>query len=688
VSALSFDGQVQWTWDFVREVLKFHGDRWSGEQWLKHKQGRVTWREQFLCSRDMALHGDTLIIPAGGSIVWLQDAGAAPRLVAGYAPNESPATLGLSVDAQGDVYRQWFRRDNNGSIERLRLVDRKPESSFVAGTESNYNTDASMGFSAVSIRDGAVYRCRPEEGVGLCRHSGGETQTLGDYPAIAQPVLAGDKVIVSCLDGRLAVVPLDADQSPWVFQTPHGRPLSSPAAVARGLVVCGGEDGYLYVLGPGQDVADTGPPLDLPRIRSPLSGRYTAAEYNWDTHFANQANTNRTLQELQLPLAMRWIRRCEGTIKHLSTFGGGRVYTHTAEGQIMAVEQETGRLLWRVFYPGVHVSFTTPAYHDERLYVPQAGLRQSRLRCLDAATGRLIWEVPFSGSPSWNRQIPPLIHDGLIFYQFGTGQYTGRTWLFEHQSTFGFPPDQTPLVRAWELETGREVWSRDFSEYGHGGDDAGMCLADGTLYYSCYFGDKASKGVTAALDPKSGAIKWLTTKYSVHAGCAPSVDNGRLYLGGYNAVDGKVNRVWCLDTATGELVWKSDPVERAIHTVTIAGNRLFTHAQYRQGYLLDAGSGQVLCELTQGYRCTRFTMDGDYLLGPNMDVIDTAHDNRLLSSGPAVDVLQCVGAQISNGRLFYTANGSGLQLSMSYGEEASLSTGPCRFDTVSRSTPD
>jgi hypothetical protein len=51
-------------------------------------------------------------------------------------------------------------------------------------------------------------------------------------------------------------------------------------------------------------------------------------------------------------------------------------------------------------------------------------------------------------------------------------------------------------------------------------------------------------------------------------------------------------------------------------------------------------------------------------------VIDTADGNRLVSTGPAVDVLQCVGAQISNGRLFYTANGSGLQLSTGYGADA------------------
>jgi hypothetical protein len=41
-----------------------------------------------------------------------------------------------------------------------------------------------------------------------------------------------------------------------------------------------------------------------------------------------------------------------------------------------------------------------------------------------------------------------------------------------------------------------------------------------------------------------------------------------------------------------------------------------------------------------------------------------------------VDVLQCVGAHLSNGRLFYTANGSGLQLSMNHGEEADVPSSP------------
>ncbi len=586
VYAVAADGQVRWQWDYVQEVLKFTGDRWNGEEWARFKKGRVTWKDQFLCSRNLAVHGTTLVLPAGGAIVWLKDAGDHAERLGGYAPKESPATLGLSLDKSGKVYQQWFRRDNDGRVEVLQLDGGKILTDFIRGTETGWQSDESMSFSSVSIRGGNVYRCRPEQGFGLCVHANGKTSSLGDYPSIAPPILAGNHVIVSGLDGRVSFVPLTEKATAWSFKTPSGKAVTAPVAVANGRVYLGCEDGFLYVLSQnGQAVPPTQHLLNLNEIRSPLTGAWQDSKYDWFTHFGNQANTNRSQQNVQPPFRMRWLRRCEGTIKHLSTCGGGRLYTHTAEGQVFAVEQETGRLLWRAYYPGVHVSFTTPAYHDEKLLLPQAGLQSCRLRCLDAATGRLLWEVPFSGSPSWNRQVPPIVYKNLVIYQFSTGKYTSRNWLFEHQSTFGFGSDQKPLVKAWNLDTGEEVWSVDFSEHGHGGDDAGMCLSeDGTLYYSCYFGDKDPSGVTAALEPETGEVKWVTTKYAVHAGCTPSVAGKRLYLGGYNPVEGKTNRVWCLDAVTGELVWKSDPVDRAIHVVTIGDGKLFTHAQYQQGY--------------------------------------------------------------------------------------------------------
>jgi hypothetical protein len=110
----------------------------------------------------------------------------------------------------------------------------------------------------------------------------------------------------------------------------------------------------------------------------------------------------------------------------------------------------------------------------------------------------------------------------------------------------------------------------------------------------------------------------------------------------------------------------------AIHVVTVGERFLFTHAQYQNGYLIDKETGKILRTLAKGYKCTRFTLAGPYLLGANMDVHDLSDpaDIRLLSTGPAIDPSQCVGALVSNGRIFYTAHGSGLQLSMVYGEDA------------------
>jgi len=62
---------------------------------------------------------------------------------------------------------------------------------------------------------------------------------------------------------------------------------------------------------------------------------------------------------------------------------------------------------------------------------------------------------------------------------------------------------------------------------------------------------------------------------------------------------------------------ESDPLLAAIHTVTIGDKFLFTHAQYQHGYLLDKNTGKILTDhVSEGYKCTRFTMSGSYMLVP------------------------------------------------------------------------
>lgn len=710
VYAVEPDGTVIWTWDFVKKVVGFDGDRWSGEDWLRIRKDRVTWRDHFVCSRDMCLLGKTLVIPAGGRTVFLNDGGSeAQLLVAGEIPaydgKEYPATFGQSADEAGNVYVQWHRRDNAGRVEILKLKGNEVQADFVKGTQTAIHLPGLLGFASVSIRGNDVYRVRPEQGLGLCRHAAGQEQpqVLCAAPSICPPVVTRNHVIYGGLDGKLYVVPLAGGEA-VSLPTAFAAPISAPVAVAAGRIYVPSEDGYLYVFGENGQAKLPARDLDVQKIRSPITGPLADPKFDWYTNYGDFGCTNANAQGLKPPLRMRWARRLEGTVKHLPVCGGGRLYTHTAEGQIIAVEQDTGRLLWRRHWPDVYLSFTSPLYINGKLLVPQAGIKQSRMRCLDAATGKLLWEAPFTGSPSWSRQFPPVVHGNIAIYASGSGQYAPQgtekpftfkgtpqsaadgkeimSWIYSNENPF-YPKDNRPLLWAWDLNTGKVLWEKDFSEYGRGGNDCGICILDGKLYYSTFFGYSASQkarrglpaennGLTACLDPETGKVLWHTTKYYVTAKCTLTGRDGRLYIGGYNQASesAKDRYVWCLDARDGSLIWQSDPVTSALNVVSVGERFIFSNALRGRGNVFDRTSGKVVGGVGHNYACCRFTLSEPYILGANMDMIDLSADSKLVSTGPAIDSRECLGAVVSNGRIFYTSQASGFVVSQTYGEES------------------
>jgi outer membrane protein assembly factor BamB len=719
IHAIELNGDACWTWDFVKEVIQFEGDRWSGADWLAHRKDRVTWRDHFVCSRDICLVGKTIVIPAGGRTVFVDDAGDAPKLravgeIPSYAGREFPATFGQSADEAGNVYVQWHRRDNAGRVEVMSMTgeqrdkdakdgDSKPLSmSFVKGSETSIRLHGLLSFAPVSIRGQDVYRVRPEQGKGLCRHSADKeaVEVLCDAPSICSPVLTRDHAVYGGLDGKLYVVPL-AGGEPVSFATAFGAAITAPVAIADQRIFVPCEDGYLYIFGPGGKAPLPKRDLQVWKIRSPLRGPLAGSKFDWYTNYGDFAGTNANAQGLKPPLRMRWARRLEGTVKHLPVCGGGRLYMHTAEGQVIAVEQDTGRLLWRRHAPNVYLSFTSPLYVNGKLIVPQAGMKQSLMRCLDAATGKFLWEAPFTGSPSWSRQFPPVVHGNVAIYASGSGEYAAQgtekafsfggkpierngrevmSWIYSNDNPY-YPKNSRPRIWAWDLDTGKVVWEKDFSEFGRGGNDCGICILDGKLYYSTFFGYAASQrkrrglpvknsGLTACIEPATGKVVWQTTKYYVTSKCTLSARDGRVYIGGYNrAIEGTDDRfVWCLNAKDGSLVWKSDAVTSALNVVTVGENFIFSNALRGKGNVFDRKTGKVVSSIGHNYACCRFTLSEPYVLGANMDMIDLSDNGKLVSTGPAIDSRECLGAVVSNGRIFYMSQASGFVVSQTYGE--------------------
>jgi quinoprotein glucose dehydrogenase len=59
----------------------------------------------------------------------------------------------------------------------------------------------------------------------------------------------------------------------------------------------------------------------------------------------------------------------------------------------------------------VYLSFTSPLYIDGKLLVPQAGMKKSFVRCLDAATGKRVWHQQLIHHGLWDYDppAPPLL---------------------------------------------------------------------------------------------------------------------------------------------------------------------------------------------------------------------------------------------------------------------------------------
>lgn len=713
IYAVTPTGEEIWQWDFVKEVVGFDGDRWKGDEWLAFRGDRVTWRDHFVCSRDICLTGNTIVMPAGGRTVFLDDTGESPTLrtigiVPSFAGKEYPATFGQSADAAGNVYVQWHRRDNAGRVEIMKLNNNEIETSVVPGTETSIGQHGLLSFASVSVRGDDIYRVRPENGFGLCRHTIKDSapHVLCEAASICPPVLTANHAVYGCLDGHVRIVTLadhETERNIISLNTAFGAPISAPLAVADGQIYAGCEDGYLYIFGANGSAAQPTQDLQVWKIRSPLAGPLSGPKYNWYTNYGDFSGTNANDQGLKPPLRMRWARRLEGTVKHLPVCGGGRLYMHTAEGQILAVEQDTGRLLWRRYWPDVYLSFTSPLYINEKLIVPQGGIKQSQMRCLDAATGELQWEAPFTGSPSWSRQFPPVVHGNVAIYASGSGEYAAQgtekpfvfkgepvkrgdrevmSWIYSNDNPY-YPRNHHPRVWAWDLDTGKVVWEKDFYEYGRGGNDCGICILDGKLYYSVFFGYSASQrerrglpvknyGLTACMDPQTGDMIWETTDYYVTSKCTLSSRDGKLYIGGFNrAKEGTDDRfVWCLNANDGSLAWKSDPVTSALNVVTVGEQYIFSNALRGKGNVFDRRNGKVINSIGHNYACCRFTLSEPYVLGANMDMIDLSKDGKLVSTGPAIDSRECLGAVVSNGRIFYMSQASGFVVSQTYGEES------------------
>lgn len=122
-----------------------------------------------------------------------------------------------------------------------------------------------------------------------------------------------------------------------------------------------------------------------------------------------------------------------------------------------------------------------------------------------------------------------------------------------------------------------------------------------------------------------------------------------------------------LDAKHDSLVWQSDPVTPALNVVTVGAKFIFSNALRGKGNVFDRQTARIVSSVGHNYPCCRFTLSEPCVLGANMDRMELSDNGKLISTGPAIASRECLGAVVSNGRIFYASQASGFVVSQTCG---------------------
>jgi len=233
-----------------------------------------------------------------------------------------------------------------------------------------------------------------------------------------------------------------------------------------------------------------------------------------------------------------------------------------------------------------------------RMGSPVTGAAGNELRdlvtevvCLDVQTGqgRLIWklaghDLPTAG-PAWSFEGTPLVRDETAF-----------AVLYRRK------PEPEFAIVAIEIETGDVQWLRSIGSARPTLDDSVnrvskllLTHGDGRLYLS------TDQGAILAISPDDGTLLWAVTYESqpfdflhgvpprLQTGLLPAMfDRGRLFIAPNDS-----RLMFCLDAASGRVIWQRRMPERLRHLIGVANSS-------DQGRLIASGNSLWAFDINDG----------------------------------------------------------------------------------------
>jgi len=236
----------------------------------------------------------------------------------------------------------------------------------------------------------------------------------------------------------------------------------------------------------------------------------------------------------------------------------GIVYELNKDGNLYAIDVETGKLVWKYQGPGTLLWPGYPTVADGKVYATTGEVAQyggqvgtSEFVCLNAYTGAVNWKLPIEA-------LAPRESVAVAY---------GRLYLIP-----GTVTDAVDAISGNEYDTFNQIWAIGEPE---------IAISNWPMWRA-----DPSHSSTAQVGPSSLALVWnFTTEGSVIS--SPSVVDGIVYVGSQD------KNIYALGAFSGNLIWKFTTQDAQVSSPAVSNGRLYTGGDDGYVYCLDAYTGTM-----------------------------------------------------------------------------------------------
>ncbi|MCF6775030.1 outer membrane protein assembly factor BamB [Thiotrichales bacterium 19X7-9] len=298
----------------------------------------------------------------------------------------------------------------------------------------------------------------------------------------------------------------------------------------------------------------------------------------------------------------------------------GIIYTVSSDGEVNAINANTGRRLWDVSVP--ETLGATPGFGDDMVFV---GSVSGKLYALSQKDGRILWKVQLSSS----LYAQPVYDDGIVVVHLHNGEiaaYDAKNGKLIWKYSANLPEiilvgNSAPLIdngvvytgldngEVWavELKSGKRLWERPVALPTGGSivarmvDIEGAPLIQDNILYAATF-----QGRVAAINLENASLVW-SKPISTYVSLAISDDQlfastDKGYLNAYNLSNGTV-------------LWSQKDLEgRQISAPAVVNDQYVTVGDF-EGYL-------HVFNLKTGKYAARYDVGGDGIRAEPVTVLN------------------------------------------------------------------